>query len=67
MWAEFTYDAYGLPQIHVPGAPDNTFAQAVQASIGLMLTPERKNTLVKTILHNFSQFILQIVIYLCTL
>lgn len=40
MWAEFTYDAYGLPQIHVPGAPDNTIAQAVQASIGLMLTPQ---------------------------
>ena len=40
MWVEFTYDAYGLPQIHVPGAPDNTIAQAVQASIGLMLTPQ---------------------------
>ena len=40
MWAEFTYDAYGLPQLHVPGAPDNTIAQAVQASIGLMLTPQ---------------------------
>ncbi len=40
MWVEFTYDAYGVPQIHVPDAPDNTFAQAVQASIGLMLTPQ---------------------------
>ncbi len=46
MWVEFTYNAYGMPQIHMPGAPDNSLGQAVQTSIGLMLTPERKNTLV---------------------